>query len=289
MGRLAIALLAAFPALAARADAPSVPELLEQLRDEDPEVRIAAREALRDAGGLAKPELTRLAAAGDGAANRGAKSLLLQIEFDDRVKSALAGGDSWYRWERSGKAKAWVRLSAKAKSGADRGYTLTETLYMDEVTLTQVAETDRDLVVSSVRCTLASGGDKFETSATFADGMCAFEADGEKHEMTAPGVPLTDWAIVRFAPAFVANPLKAPEIVVWDSTDSEPATTNLRIGEEVVVDGPGGSVRAVPVKVEGLMIAYVTADGKVSHATHGEGSVVVPVKPEDVPEGLRKK
>lgn len=276
-------------ASAAAADSPSVPDLIAQLRDEDPEVRIAAREALRDAGGLARPELTKLAAAGDGSVNRGAKSLLLQIDFDDRVKSALAGGDAWFRWERSGKAKAWVRLSAKPKTGAERGYTLTETLFMEDVTLTQVAETDRDLAVSSVRCTLSSGGDKVETSATFADGLCHFEADGLKHEMTAPGVPLTDWSVVRFAAAFAANPLKEPEIVVWDSTDSEPATTNMRVGGEVVVDGPGGSVRAMPVKVEGLLIAYVTADGKLSHATHGEGSVVVPVKTQDVPAEVRKK
>jgi hypothetical protein len=284
---LAAAALLSASALAGPPDAKEIAGLIERMRDEDPEVRVAAREALRDAGESAIPALEK-AAEEQGPRAAQARAVLRQIEFDRRAAKAIGAGVSWYRWERAGAGAAWIRLEARRRDGKDRGWTLVETIFMDGVTLTQKSETDREFALQAISSTLTSGADKSVVSAVIRDGECVLEEAGKKHTMPAPGLPMTDWAVLRFAPALLANPPPETEMVVWDSPESEPATTTLEIGELQFVEGPSGSVRAIPVKVEGLMTVFVKEDGSVSHAARGAGSFITAAEEKDGPEKFRK-
>lgn len=285
MRRLAAAfVLACAAAAAASPPGKTVEALIADLKDEDPEVRLAAREALRDAGDAAAPELRKIAQ-GDTPLARQAKSVLRRIEFDRRVSKAIGTGVSWFKWERAGAGTAWVKLEAKH---AERGWTLVETVRMDEATLTQTAETDRDFVLRSIVSVLGDSQTRNEVKARFQDGVCTIEEKGKKDELPGTGAPMTDWTVIRFAAAIVADPPQEPEIVVWDSPDQEPATTKLRVGEPEFTDAPGGRIRAIPVKIEGTLTAWVKEDGTLSHATRGEGSVISAVEEKDVPEKFRK-
>ena len=247
-------------------------------------MRLAAREGLRDAGDTAKPALEKLEAAGDTPLGRQAKSLLRKLEFDRRAAKAIGAGVSWFKWERKSSA-AWVKLEARHREG---GWTLVETVFMDEVKLTQTLETDRDFSPRTIVSTLGDGETKNEVKGEFKDGVCVIEEKGKKDELPGAGVPWTDWTIIRFAAAIVADPPNEPEIVVWDSPEQEPAMTKLRIGAPEFTDAPSGRIKAIPVKVEGLLTAWVLEDGTLSHATHGEGSVVSAAAEKDVPEKFRK-
>jgi hypothetical protein len=262
----------------------TVEALIEDLRDEDPDVRLAAREGLRDAGDSAKAPLEKLAAAGDTPVGRTAKALLRKIEFDRRAAKAIGTGVSWFKWERKGTA-AWVRLEARHRDG---GWTLVESVFMDDVKLTQTVETDRDFSPQTIVSTLGDGEAKNEVKGTFKEGVCVIEEKGKTDELPGAGVPWTDWTVIRFAGAIAADPPHEPEIVVWDSPEQEPATTKIRFGEPEITDAPAGRIKATPVKVEGLLTAWVREDGTLSHATRGEGSVVSAVEEKDVPEKLRK-
>lgn len=265
----------------------SVDALVEDLRDEDPEVRLHAREKLRDAGEAARPALEKLAAAGDTPLARQGKALLRKLEFDRRALEAIGGGVSWFKWERKG-STAWVKLEARRQEGADKGWTLVETVFMDDIKLTQAVETDRDFSPLRIVSTLGDGETKNEVKAEFKDGVCVIEEKGKKDELPGAGTPWTDWSIIRFAASIVADPPLEPEIVVWDSPSQEPATTKVRIGEPEFTDAPSGRIKAIAVKVEGTLTAWVLESGTLSHATIGEGSVVSGVAEKDVPEKLRK-
>jgi hypothetical protein len=277
--------LACAAASAAAPPGKTVEALVEDLKDEDPEVRLAAREGLRDAGDSAAPALQKLASGADSPLARQAKALLRKIEFDRRVSKAIGTGVSWFKWERKGAGTAWVKLEAKHSA---RGWTLVETVRMDEATLTQTVTTDRDFSPTGIESTLGDSQTKNEVKAQFKDGICTIEEKGKKDELPGSGTPWTDWSVIRFAAAIVADPPAEPEVVVWDSTDQEPATTKLRIGEPEFTDAPGGRIKAIPVKVEGMLTAWVKDDGTLSHATRGEGSVISAVDEKDVPEKFRK-
>lgn len=284
----ALALLVPVSADPGDAGAKPVDKLVGDLGDEDPEVRLAAREGLRDAGEAARGALEKLAGAGDGALARQARSLLRKLEFDRRAAAAIGEGVSWFRWERKG-STVWVRLEARRRGGKDGGWTLVETLFTGDVRLTQRVETDRDFSPHSIVSTLGDGETKNEVKAEFHDGKCVIEEKGKKDELPGAGVPWTDWTVVRFAGAIVADPPREPEIVIWDTPEQEPATTKLQVGDPEITDGPGGGrVKARAVKVEGLLTAWVLEDGTLSHATFGEGSVVTPAAEKDVPEDLKK-
>ncbi|MEK7467032.1 MAG: hypothetical protein AAB074_06410 [Planctomycetota bacterium] len=283
-----IALLAAAASLrsAAVASPPgkTVEELIEDLRDEDPDVRLAAREGLRDAGDAARPALEKLASAGDTPLGRQGKSLLRKLEFDRRAAKAIGAGVSWFKWERKGSV-AWVKLEARHREG---GWTLVETVFMDEVKLSQTVETDRDFSPRAIVSTLGDGETKNEVKAEFREGVCVIEEKGKKDELPGAGLPWTDWTIIRFAAAIAADPPHEPEIVVWDTTEQEPATTKIRMGEPEFTDAPQGRIKAASVKVEGMLTAWVLEDGTLSHATLGQGSNVSAAAEKDVPEKLRK-
>ncbi|KAF0241229.1 MAG: hypothetical protein FD180_4570 [Planctomycetota bacterium] len=280
-----IVLLAAFgSAAAASPPDKTVEALIEELRDEDPDVRLAARDGLRSAGDAAKAALEKLAGAGDAPLARQAKSLLRKLEFDRRAAKAIGTGVSWFKWERKGTA-AWVKLEAKHREG---GWTLVETVFMEEVKLTQTVETDRDFSPRTIVSTLGDGETKNEVKAEFKEGLCVIEEKGKKDELPGAGSPLTDWTVIRFAASIAADPPNEPEIVVWDTTEQEPATTNLRIGTPEFTDAPSGRIKATPIKVEGLLTAWVLDDGTLSHATMGQGSVVSAAAEKDVPEKYRK-
>jgi len=286
-----LAALSLFIALACTAPAEppagkSVETLLEEIRDEDPDVRLAAREGLRDSGEAAVPSLEKLAAAGDTPLARQARTLLRQIEFDRRAVRAAADGAAWFRWEKAGQPRAWIRLEAKKRSGG--GWLLEETLKMGDATITQSAETDRDLVLQSIRSILTDGKTKKEITAVFRDDVCVYEEDGHKSEIPTAGPAFTEWTILRFAGSLLANPPHEPGIVVWDCVESDPASTNLRFPDPQVGAGPSGDVKVLPVKVEGLLSAYVKEDGTLSHGMRGEGSMLVPVAEKDVPADVRK-
>lgn len=283
-------LCVAIAAVTASAEPPppggkSVDALIEDLRDEDPEVRLHAREGLRDAGDGARPALEKLAAAGDTPLARQGKALLRKLEFDRRALKSIGGGVSWFKWERKG-TTAWVKL--EARKGDKTAWTLVETVYMDDVKLTQTVEADRDFSPLTIVSTLGDGETKNEVKAAFNDGVCVIEERGKKDELPGAGMPWTDWSLIRFAASIVADPPLEPEIVVWDSPSQEPATTKVRIGEPEFTDAPSGRIKAIAVKVEGMLTAWVLKDGTLSHATTGEGSVVSAVEEKDVPEKLRK-
>lgn len=266
----------------------TVDELVADLGDEDPEVRLAAREGLRDAGEAARGAMEKLAGAGDTPLARQARAVLRKLDFDRRAAAAIGGGVSWFRWERKG-STVWVRLEARRRAGKDGGWTLVETLFIGDVRLTQRVETDRDFSPRAIVSTLGDGETKNEVKAEFHDGKCVIEEKGKKDELPGAGVPWTDWTVVRFAGAILADPPREAEIVIWDTPEQEPATTKLQLGEPEITDGPGGArVKARPVKVEGLLTAWVLEDGTLSHASFGEGSVVTPAAEKDVPESLRK-
>jgi len=266
-----------------RAEPPPVSELVQRLESEDPEERASARDGLRDAGAAAVAALEKIVAAG-GPRARVAGTILRQIAFDERAAAAMAGGTSWYRWER-GNRTAWVRLDAERTK---EGWTLRETVHMDAIRLTVVTETDRDFRAVSLVSTLVAGGSTQEVKATFSSSGCTVDDGTDKTPLPGSGTPLTDWTVLRFAPSLAIVPPHEPEMMVWDSLDAEPASTYLRFGEPEIVAGPAGNVRARGVKIEGLMTVWVKDDGTVSHATRGEGSRVVPVPAADVPEDLRK-
>jgi hypothetical protein len=272
--------------LCAFADAgPDIPALLEQMRDEDPELRAAAREGLRDAGDEAVAALKRLAVEGVVPYRAQATTLLSQIEFDKAVAKAVEGGDSWYKWERRG-AVAWVKLSARRRD--DRGWTLTETLHKDDAVLVTVAQADRDLLVSSVESTLTAEGRSAKTTATFDGEQCVWTDSGGTHEWPARGPVYTDWTLVRFATALHRLPPMSEDFVVWDSTDCEPATTKLHFEEDRVSDGPLDGRRATPIRVEGMLTTWLLK-GEFSHTTRGEGSYVTRAKEDDVPKAVKTR
>jgi hypothetical protein len=280
----ALALLAG--AVLASPPGKSVEALLADMKDEDPEVRLAAREGLRDAGEAAIPALQKLAGGADTPLGRQAKTILRRIEFDKRASKAIGTGVSWFKWTRQGVGEAWVRLEAKH---GEHGWTLVETVKTGGVTITQTTETDRDFGVVSIASTLSGDGpEKNEVKASFKDGVCTIEEKGKKDELPGHGTPWTDWSVVRFAAAIAADPPAEAQIVIWDSVEQEPATTNLRIGTAEFTDAPGGRIKAIPVKVEGMLTAWVKEDGTFSHATRGEGSVISAVEEKDVPEEFRK-
>ncbi|MCE9580890.1 MAG: HEAT repeat domain-containing protein [Planctomycetes bacterium] len=275
-------------AVASPPDAKPVESLIAELKDEDPDVRLAAREALRDAGAAAVPALEKLAA-GDNAVARQSQAVLRRIEFDRRAAKAVGIGVAWFKWERKGGATAWVRLEAKRHEGADHGWTLVETVKMEEGALTQTVETDRDFAPKTLVSTLGNGETKNEVKAEFREGVCVIEEKGKKDELPGVGPPWTDWSVVRFAASIAADPPREPEIVVWDGIRQDPATTKLRVGEPEFTDGPGGiRVKAIAIKIEGLLTAWVKEDGTLSHATYGEGSMISAVEEKDVPEKFRK-
>ncbi|MCC6741003.1 MAG: hypothetical protein IT452_18330 [Planctomycetia bacterium] len=276
------------PAEPGDAGAKTVDAMIVDLGDEDPEVRLAAREGLRDAGEAARGALENIAGGGDTPLARQARAVLRKLDFDRRAAAAIGGGVSWFRWERKG-ATVWVRLEARRRAGKDGGWTLVETLFTGDVRLTQRVETDRDFSPRTIVSTLGDGETKNEVKAEFRDGKCVIEERGKKDELPGDGVPWTDWTVVRFAGAILADPPREPEIVIWDTPEQEPATTKLQLGEPEITDGPGGArLRARPVKVEGLLTAWVLEDGTLSHATFGEGSLVTPAAEKDVPEDLKK-
>ncbi len=283
---LALALLAATVA-AEPAPGKSVDALVEDLRDEDPEVRLHARENLRDAADAARPALEKLAAAGDTSLARQAKALLRKLEFDRRAAKAIGDGVSWFKWERKGSA-AWVKLEAKRRAAPARGWTLVETVFMEDVKLTQTVETDLDFSPVKIVSTLGDGETKNEVKAEFGDGVCVIEEKGKTDKLPGAGVPWTDWTVIRFAAAIAADPPPEPEAVIWDTIDQEPATTRIRVGEPEFTDAPSGRIKAIPVKIEGMLTAWVLEDGTPSHATIGEGSLVSAAAEKDVPEKFRK-
>jgi hypothetical protein len=287
---LTLAAAAAFRAAAVAfpPDAKPVESLVKDLKDEDPDVRLAAREALRDAGADAAPALQKLAS-GDNSIARQAQTILRRIEFDRRAALAIGKGVTWFKWERKGSGTAWVKLEAKRHEGADRGWTLVETVHMDDVTLTQTAETDRDFSPKTIVSTLGDSQTKNEVKAEFKEGVCVLEEKGKKEELPGRGMPWTDWTVIRFAASIAADPPHEPEIVIWDSPSQDPATTNLRVGEPEFTDAPGGArIKAVPVKIEGMLTAWVAEDGTLSHATRGEGTMITRAEEKDVPEKFRK-
>lgn len=275
----------AAPAAAVPPDARSVDSLVDDLKNEDPDVRLAAREELRRTGAAAVPALLKLSVT-DSPPGRQARAILRRIEFDSRAAKAAGSGVTWFKWERKGGATAWVRLEAKKH---DHGWTLVETVYMEEVTLTETAETDADFSVKTITSTLGDSQTKNEVKAEFREGVCVIEEKGKKDELPGVGPPWTDWSVVKFAGSIAADPPTEPEIVVWDSPSQDPGTTKLHVGEPEFTDGPGGvRLKAIPVKVEGMLTAWVKEDGTLSHATRGEGSMISPAEEKDVPEKFRK-